>query len=334
MDLSSGPYHEGSLAVQRRTGALEAAAHVGRSIGSGIKPVAAAFLGLQPMLVLGAADGAGRMWASPLTGRPGFLRATGAHTVSVAAALPQHDPLAGALARGPVPAGAIVLDPRTRRRMRMGGTVTPSPRGLLLETGRVFANCPKYIQRRELLAAGDGTAPPAPLVRSAERLTPGQQAFLRAADTFFVATGTPDGVDASHRGGGPGFLEVASPTELSWRDYPGNAMFLTLGNLARDPRAGLLLLDWSTGTTLQLTGTARTEHTHGGGRTVRFTVTGALQAEGASPLRWSSPEYSPANPPTGPAAPVTSADEAAVESRGVRGVHTGRTDPARPLGGA
>ncbi|MFD0429136.1 pyridoxamine 5'-phosphate oxidase family protein [Streptomyces zhihengii] len=96
-------------------------------------------------------------------------------------------------------------------------------------------------------------------------------------------------MDASHRGGGPGFLEVASPTELSWRDYPGNAMFLTLGNLARDPRAGLLLLDWSTGTTLQLTGTARTEHTHGGGRTVRFTVTGTLQAEGASPLRWSSP---------------------------------------------
>ncbi|MFD0429137.1 hypothetical protein ACFQ60_19210 [Streptomyces zhihengii] len=51
----------------------------------------------------------------------------------------------------------------------MGGTVTPSPRGLLLETGRVFANCPKYIQRRELLATGD--APPAPRAER-ERLTP------------------------------------------------------------------------------------------------------------------------------------------------------------------
>jgi uncharacterized protein len=33
-------------------------------------------------------------------------------------------------------------------------------------------------------------------------------------------------------------------------------MFQTLGNLAVDPRVGLLFVDWDTGTTLQLTGRA------------------------------------------------------------------------------
>ncbi|MFD7456315.1 pyridoxamine 5'-phosphate oxidase family protein, partial [Streptomyces sp. NPDC059868] len=51
-----GVYHPGSRAVQDRVGVREQADHVGRSIGSGIKPVAAAFLELQPLLVVGAAD--------------------------------------------------------------------------------------------------------------------------------------------------------------------------------------------------------------------------------------------------------------------------------------
>lgn len=289
-----GAYHSGSLAVQDRVGVREQAAHVGRSIGAGIKPVAAAFLGLQPMLVLGAADGEGRMWSSLLTGEPGFVRATGPHTVSVEGGVHREDPLAGVLATDNTPVGTIALDPRTRRRMRMGGTVRPSARGLVIEADRVFANCPKYLQKRELYArveaAADGD------VRRGEQLTSAQREFIRGADTFFIATGTAEGVDASHRGGNPGFVQVASPTTLGWQDYPGNAMFLTLGNLERDPRAGLLFLDWSTGTTLQLTGTARTEYA-AAGRFTRFAVERVVQTETAGPLRWSAPEYSPANPP-------------------------------------
>lgn len=53
-------YRRGSLAVQRQVGVREAAEHVGRSVGSGIREVAAAFLAQQPFLVVGAADeGAG-----------------------------------------------------------------------------------------------------------------------------------------------------------------------------------------------------------------------------------------------------------------------------------
>ncbi|GGP73067.1 pyridoxamine 5'-phosphate oxidase family protein [Streptomyces melanogenes] len=285
------PYHPGSRAVQDRVGVREAADHVGRAIGPGIRPVAAAFLELQPMLVLGAADERGRMWASLLTGRPGFVRATGTHQISVTRGPAASDPLAGVLAAGNSPVGTIALDPRTRRRMRLNGTARPTPRGLAVEAEQVFSNCPKYLQHREIEAYEEGAGE----VRRGERLTPDQEEFVRAADTFFIATTAPDGVDASHRGGNPGFVRVTSPTRLEWRDYPGNSMFLTLGNLEADPRAGLLFVDWTRGTTLQLSGTARTVFA-AGERTVRFTVEHAVESEGASPLRWSAPAYSPANP--------------------------------------
>ncbi|MEV0091576.1 pyridoxamine 5'-phosphate oxidase family protein [Streptomyces sp. NPDC050738] len=286
-------YHQGSRAVQDRLGLREQAEHVGRSIGQDIKPVAAAFLGLQPMLVIGAADGAGRMWASLLTGPPGFVRATGPRQISVTGGPREDDPLSGAL-EGPV--GTIALDPRTRRRMRLNGTARTTPRGLAVEADEVFANCPKYIQRRDLLASAE--LPQAGAARRGGQLTPDQEEFLRAADTFFIATVAADGVDASHRGGNPGFVTVESPSVISWRDYPGNAMFLTLGNLETDPRAGLLLLDWTSGSTLQLTGRARTAFDASTGeRRMHFTIEETVQTPSAAPLRWSAPDYSPANPP-------------------------------------
>ncbi|WP_432027026.1 pyridoxamine 5'-phosphate oxidase family protein [Streptomyces sp. 1222.5] len=290
-----GDYRAGSLAVQRQLGVQERAEHVGRSLGQGIKPVAAAFLELQPLLVVGAADPAtGRVWASPVVGTPGFVRATGPRQMSVAGGPPPTDPLATALTTPGAPVGTIALDPRTRRRMRLNGRLRPTARGFAVEADQVFANCPKYIQRRESYEVTGGRTP-GPARRSGRLDRTGMEC-VRSADTFFVATVHPAGADASHRGGNPGFVRVASPDELSWPDYPGNAMFLTLGNLRADPRAGLLFLDWETGTTLQLTGEARTEFSDAGGRTVRFTVTEVVRTPAAVPLRWSAPEYSPANP--------------------------------------
>lgn len=283
------PYSPGSRAVQERLGVRDLAEHVGRSITAGIRPVAAAFLEAQPMLVIGAADEAGRVWSTLLTGPPGFVRATGPHTVSVAAALPEGTP-------DSAPVGTIALDPRTRRRMRLNGIARPSARGFTIEADQVFSNCPKYLQKRELYGS-EAARPDAGAVRHGEALTPDQVRRVRAADTFFVATTAPDGLDASHRGGNPGFVRADTPRDLSWRDYPGNAMFLTLGNLAEDGRAGLLFLDWETGTTLQLSGLARTEYGPEG-RVVRFRVDRTVETPGGSPLRWSAPEYSPANPPT------------------------------------
>ncbi|MGW6389761.1 pyridoxamine 5'-phosphate oxidase family protein [Streptomyces sp. NPDC055103] len=289
------PYNPGSLAVQSRFGVRDLAAHVGRSITPGIRPVAAAFLEAQPMLVVGAADPEGRVWSTLLTGAPGFTRATGPHTVSVAGGVPAHDPLAAAVTTAGTPVGTIALDPRTRRRMRLNGIARPSARGFTIEAEQVFSNCPKYLQKREWYGSDSAARPGSADVRHGEALTPDQVRRVRAADTFFVTTTAPDGVDASHRGGNPGFVRVDAPGELSWRDYPGNAMFLTLGNLEEDGRAGLLFLDWETGTTLQLSGLAHTE-VGPEGRVVRFRIERTVETPAGSPLRWSAPEYSPVNP--------------------------------------
>ncbi|WP_405921403.1 pyridoxamine 5'-phosphate oxidase family protein [Streptomyces sp. NBC_00122] len=293
-----GAYHWGSLAVQEKVGVRDLAEHVGRSIGTGIRDVAAAFLELQPHLVVGAADGAGRMWASLLTGAPGFVRATGPDRITVAGGLPAGDPLAEALATAGTRVGTIALDPRTRRRMRLNGTLEVTARGFAVQAEQVFANCPKYLQKRQPL---DLVAEGAGVVRHGRTLTPDQQRAVRAADTFFVATtAEADGADASHRGGLPGFVEVLSPVELAWPDYAGNAMFLTLGNLAADPRAGLLFPDWESGALLQLSGRARTEFGADGERRVRFHVESVVESVHPGRLRWSAPEYSPANPPLPP----------------------------------
>ncbi|WP_329291287.1 pyridoxamine 5'-phosphate oxidase family protein [Streptomyces pseudovenezuelae] len=288
-----GVYHAGSRAVQDRVGVREQADHVGRSVGRGIRDVAAAFLELQPLLVVGAADpSTGRVWASPLTGAPGFVRATGPHRVSVAGGWLPADPLVTAFTTPGTPVGTIALDPRTRRRMRLNGRLGPTARGFAIDADRVFANCPKYLQRRESYEIVTDRRPGEP--RRTAELTPRQTEFVTGADTFFLASVHEDGADVSHRGGNPGFVRVDSPGELSWRDYPGNSMFLTLGNLAADPRAGLLFLDWTTGTALQLTGEASTDF--GPERRVRLTVREVIETPSALPLRWSAPAYSPANP--------------------------------------
>ena len=123
--------------------------------------------------------------------------------------------------------------------------------------------------------------------------------IVSAADTFFIgSTDAAGNADASHRGGNPGFLQVLSPNRLRWPDYRGNSMFMTLGNISVNPRAGLLIPDWDTGATLQLTGSAeivweRSAHAQ---CSVAFTIEELVELSGVSPLRWSDAELSPANP--------------------------------------
>ena len=46
-----------------------------------------------------------------------------------------------------------------------------------------------------------------------------------------------------------------------WPDYPGNNMFNSMGNLAENPEAALLFVDFDGGTALHLTGRAETAWT-------------------------------------------------------------------------
>jgi uncharacterized protein len=159
-----------------------------------------------------------------------------------------------------------------------------------------FGNCPKYIQRRLPVARLE--PPPDPKERTAAALDERGRALVQAADTLFIASMHPQrGADASHRGGRPGFLNVAADgASLSFPDYPGNRMFQTLGNLTVEPRAGLLFVDWDTGATLQLTGRAAVVW-DGEERRVTFAIDEIRERERAMPARWQLIEPSRLNPP-------------------------------------
>lgn len=223
---------------------------------------------------------------SPLVGAPGFLDAYG--TALRVGVLPRpRDPLEVPLAGGA--AGLIAIDFATRRRMRVNGTIEASgPYGFALAVDQAYGNCPQYIQQRRVEhghedAGGADAVPEAGVVRGPgareDRLTEEQAALIGRADTFFLGTAHPErGSDASHRGGPAGFVRVDDDGGLWWPDYPGNNMFNSLGNLAVDPTAAMLFVDFATGDTVQLTGTAAVDWTRSGvpgddggtGRRVRF----------------------------------------------------------------
>ena len=296
-------YHPGELSVQKQAGVRQMADRIGRSIRSAIPPAALDFLSSQPMVVVGSVERDQRVWASLLTGAPGFLEAVKEQTLRIAARPSPGDPLGANLAENGQ-LGLIVIEFATRRRMRLNGRAEIGPDGVIyVHAQQVYANCPKYIQTRTwTLKAPEPQV--SPIVHRQTCLVEEQQQWIREADTFFIASHHSDGgADASHRGGNPGFVRLLSAHRLVWPDYPGNMMFHSLGNIAANPQAGLLFIDFETGRTLQLTGRARiiwdkerTAEFAGAERLVEFDIEEVVEIAGAHSLQWCFGGYSNFNP--------------------------------------
>jgi predicted pyridoxine 5'-phosphate oxidase superfamily flavin-nucleotide-binding protein len=298
-----GVFHEGERAVQSRSGVAAEATHLGRGISSAIPPGAKPFLETQRIAILAGTDGGGRVWASLVAGNPGLITSPSPRTLRLATGLPVADPLSDGIARDRM-LGVLVIDPERRRRLRVNGTVVSAERGAIeIRADEVFGNCPKYIQARAPEA--DTRHARASTARRGAALTADQRRAIERADTLFIASvhvGT--GADASHRGGPPGFVRVLDERRLRIPDYAGNNMFQTLGNIAADPRVGLLFVDFDTGTTLQLTGRARilwdredAADLNGAERALEIELDEVVELEGQGPLGWRFLEYSPFNPP-------------------------------------
>jgi len=233
-------YHEGELEVQRRAGVAEEAARVGRIIGGTIPPAAARFIEARPFVVASTVDDAGRVWATPLFGH---VRVTNERTlrgVGQALSLPgQTTSSPGQAESLSYTIGILAIDLATRRRMRVNGLASRDGDDLLIAAQEVYSNCPQYIH--PLPAKPDTSSP---------------EAWVNSSDTFFLATAHPTrGADASHRGGEVHF----DGTRIVFPDYRGNNMFNSLGNLAVNPRCGLLFIDFDSGAFLQLTGEGHIE---------------------------------------------------------------------------
>jgi predicted pyridoxine 5'-phosphate oxidase superfamily flavin-nucleotide-binding protein len=227
-------------------------------------------------------------------------------TLSISGLPAADDPLADNLKRQ-APLGLLGIQPETRRRNRMNGHVSAlAPDGFVVSVDQSFGNCPQYIQAREPIFVESDAVPET--VEEGALLSARATALVRASDTFFIAsasavTGDDDprhGVDVSHRGGRQGFVQVVEEngaTVLTAPDFRGNNFFNTLGNIASNPKAGLLFLDFTNGDVLQLTGAAEIlwedpaiARFAGAQRLLRFHVTRGRYRRNALPLRWSAAE--------------------------------------------
>lgn len=115
-------------------------------------------------------------------------------------------------------------------------------------TPSVLAAQEHYYGRRAALAAAPERDP----------LTDEERVFIEARDSFYMASvAENDWPYVQHRGGAPGFLRVASPTQLAFADYKGNRQMLSTGNLATNDRVCLFLMDYPRRERLKILGHAR-----------------------------------------------------------------------------
>jgi predicted pyridoxine 5'-phosphate oxidase superfamily flavin-nucleotide-binding protein len=287
-------YHEGELAVQIRAGVAHQAQRIGRGIHPAIPPNGQYFLREQMTAVAGTVGEDGSVWASLLTGEPGFILPLDEYTLLIQAQPVLGDPLADNL-RANHFIGLVVIEFATRGRVRLNGTAEVTPDGLRVSIKQAYANCPRFIQPRrphELLRAASEA-------QQANVLSISQQRWIMQADTFFIASFHPgSGADASHRGGKPGFARVLNGNILEFPDYAGNTMFNTLGNITANPHSGLLFLDFEHGSTLQLSGQAeiiwaaeRAAQFPMAERVVEFHVESVLEITNAFPFRFDASPF-------------------------------------------
>ena len=301
MTAQPSPFHAGELALQSATGVSGEAARIGRAIATQIASNASDFIGRQQVAIIATLDASARIVCSALVGEPGAFEVVDPITLSV-------DSRAGIVGDAftertgdGAPIGILFLEVATRRRYRVNGTVIGADEGrIFLRVAEAYPNCPKYIQRRTLHLTDDRNA--FADIREGVDLDPEQQELIASADTFFIASAGPDhNLDASHRGGRPGFVRIDGD-HLWIPDYAGNNMYNTLGNVSVNPTTGLLFIDFDTGDTLQLSGVADIDleafdaATGGTNRAWTFKTTSWTRSRLAARLHGELLEMSPHNP--------------------------------------
>jgi uncharacterized protein len=293
-------WHAGERLLQARVGVAAQMAEIGQRVLRDFMPEQHRQLFAElPLLVAGTLAADGQPEATLVAGPAGFAHAPTPQLLHIAADARWDEDVRSRLRVG-APIALLGLQAHTRRRNRLNGWVSAiGAHGVDITVGQSFGNCPKYIHPREALhAAASGAAQ-----RSVSAgLSADALRIARGADTFFIATAHPgaadsqlrsEGVDVSHRGGPPGFVQVAPDGSLLVRDYVGNTFFNTLGNLQLEPRCGLLFVDYASGEQVQLACRARLlwerkppEQAAATERLLRIEVLQTVRVRGGLPLRW------------------------------------------------
>jgi predicted pyridoxine 5'-phosphate oxidase superfamily flavin-nucleotide-binding protein len=295
-------FHSGEIAVQKRAGVRDIAEDVGEGIADHLPPGASDFLERRQMAVLGTVDNRDNLWASVVTGDPGFIETVDDRTLKIAAPISSSDPLGRNLATE----GHVALfapDFVSSRRVRVNGRGVIKGGAIYITSDEVYGNCRRYLQER--IFVGIRQTPAAnPTASVGPVLSASHQQQISRADTFFIATDNPErGADVSHKGGNPGFVRILDARRIAFPDYNGNSMFNTLGNVTVNPHAGLLFIDFDSGRTLQLTGRAsidwspdRVRTFPGAERVIDFELEQVIDTHAGFPLVAKFRQYSRNNP--------------------------------------
>lgn len=90
------------------------------------------------------------------------------------------------------------------------------------------------------------------------RVTPELAEFLAELDMFYLGTANTAGQPyIQYRGGPPGFLKVLDERTLAFADFAGNQQYISLGNLAENPKAFLFLMDYTNRQRVKVWGNAK-----------------------------------------------------------------------------
>ncbi|MEX3776771.1 pyridoxamine 5'-phosphate oxidase family protein [Pseudomonas sp. MYb118] len=291
----SNPWHEGELTLQRAVGAVDMMVGVGqRQLARTWMPDQhREFYAQLPFVILGAVDRHGDVWPTIRTGEPGFMNSPTPPILHINLQAQPNDPADEGLQPGNA-IGMLGMELHTRRRNRMNGNVLRKlDDGIEIGVTQAYGNCPRYINLRQY-GFVDGVEDTLVDVTVTDARV---RQMITTADSFYVATYVErDGqnqVDASHRGGKPGFVRMDEDGTLTIPDFNGNLFFNTLGNILLNPRAGLLFIDFQSGDLLQMSGSAEVllddpeiAAFQGAERLWRFKPERVVLRQAAIPLRW------------------------------------------------
>ncbi|NJB82619.1 PNPOx family protein [Wenyingzhuangia aestuarii] len=301
-------FHKGELKVQELMGSIDKSNAVGKIMSNQIIKGAYPFIENQQMLIVSSTDHHQKVWTSILIGQPGFINIVNSQTIQIH----KHKIIGNwsdvffkniELNKN---IGTLFIELGSRRRYRINAIVQENTASkILISIIEAYPNCPKYIQQR-VLKELTNVAYTKNSVKGTT-YTDELKNIFTTADTFFVgSTSTNLKMDANHRGGNPGFIEVIDNKTLKIPDYSGNYLYNTLGNFVQEPNAGLLFIDFNNNRTLQLNGNTNIlfnqntasdlEKTKGTGTYWTFTVEQWILTENSFNINWEFTSYSKFNP--------------------------------------
>lgn len=308
--ISPNTFHSGELKAQDKAGTRGVAAEllVGKRSTLNFSSNHDAFIAAQSFAIVSSVHvHSDEVWVTPLFGKAGDVSALSEDEIVISPrCIPKNDVLSSVEPGAPLSLLGIDLNKRIRHRINGSAMASrdATDTRLHFQVEEYSPNCPKYINRREIVYAGQDidsiNSTSIPQFRKC--LSESDQAFVRSMDTLWIGSYAPGvGADTNHRGGRPGFIRVTSPSTIEWPEYRGNGTFFTSGNLESHDRAGVTLVDFESGSMIQMTGRATVDWNHDGSyegatRTMRFHIEKLIRTDNVTSHRWKLLDYSPYNP--------------------------------------